>query len=927
MGSIGEIFADAGLHVDSASFSQYSSMLQQAEGQVGGMTTGMQTALAGAFAIPAAVITGIATYGVTVASSMQDASTSLTTVYGDLDLAKDKFEWLADFAASTPFEFPELLDATVKLKGYGIEAEDYMGTIGDAASAMGKTLDQTTEAVADAMTGEFERLKEYGIKAIVITEANAAQLGANLADVGKTALSYTSKSGEEQIKVVDRTNKTMVLSAIQSIWDVEKGFSGAMETRSKTMSGLLSTIKDNFSMGLADMVGFKDMEVQTLSLMSVLMGLAGVAVTISGAFADMSEPMQTFVVVSAGGMGAALALAGGLIAASAAGVTTTAVMTALSFAVNTVIWPATLVVGSLALVAAGLIYLDEKTGIVSKSWGFLADTFTLAWAGIKVVVGGITDLFSDMADEISDMFGGGFISDLLSALLEPLGKIGEYLTGFLNSWHEVAEGVRNESDEIKEPIVEVGETVKTTSEVAADAYGDWGQSAWIMRDDVVNASSDAASATQEASTAYSTAVADMMGDVNATLAAGIDYMAGVDIDDLTRGIRTVNDELIILNDSNELVKVSADGTVTKLKDMGNLSFETTSGGLTIMTDGIDDAGRALTDADILAGEFGNDVVIVGEAKLTTLTGEVDAVSGSIVTANDNTMTWDYALANSNAISLSNLNGEIAGVGSEVEATTSKTGDMNGNFIVTDSLPFGTLHGNLDLSKAKIEDNTAADQTLNTTLDITNYTPFGTLFGNLDTAGIKTDTNTDKTGILNMTLGTTNDSPFGTLFGNLDTAESKTDTNTEKTDILNMTLGTTNDSPFGTLFGNLDTGGTKTDTLKSKTDDANGSFSTLGSFSFSSTITGLGNILDTLGDIYDKAVSTIKKLFEVGTASDNNSSTTTTSPSIASGTSGVTSSGGSGTGESNVKIVSTTNKNTININTDKLSTSQAKLVGL
>ena len=32
-----------------------------------------------------------------------------------------------------------------------------------------------------------------------------------------------------------------------------------------------------------------------------------------------------------------------------------------------------------------------------------------------------------------------------------------------------------------------------------------------------------------------------------------------------------------------------------------------------------------------------------------LTGE-DAVSGSIVTANDNTMTWDYALANSNAIS-------------------------------------------------------------------------------------------------------------------------------------------------------------------------------------------------------------------------------------------------------------------------------------
>ena len=112
MGSIGK-YLDVGLHVDSASRNIYS-MLQQAEGQVGGMTTGMQTALpAGAFTIPAAVIRNcnLRSY---CRISMQDASTSLTTVYGDLDLAKDKFEWLADFAASTPFEFPELLDATVK---------------------------------------------------------------------------------------------------------------------------------------------------------------------------------------------------------------------------------------------------------------------------------------------------------------------------------------------------------------------------------------------------------------------------------------------------------------------------------------------------------------------------------------------------------------------------------------------------------------------------------------------------------------------------------------------------------------------------------------------------------------------------------------------------------------------------------------------
>ena len=36
---------------------------------------------------------------------------------------------------------------------------------GDTASAMGKSLDDMVEAVADAATGEFERLKEFGIRA------------------------------------------------------------------------------------------------------------------------------------------------------------------------------------------------------------------------------------------------------------------------------------------------------------------------------------------------------------------------------------------------------------------------------------------------------------------------------------------------------------------------------------------------------------------------------------------------------------------------------------------------------------------------------------------------------------------------------------------------------------------------------------------
>ena len=40
-----------------------------------------------------------------------------------------------------------------------------MRKLGDLASSTGKDFDQLAEAIIDAQTGEFERLKEFGIRA------------------------------------------------------------------------------------------------------------------------------------------------------------------------------------------------------------------------------------------------------------------------------------------------------------------------------------------------------------------------------------------------------------------------------------------------------------------------------------------------------------------------------------------------------------------------------------------------------------------------------------------------------------------------------------------------------------------------------------------------------------------------------------------
>ena len=99
--------------------------------------------------------------------------------------------------------------------------------------------------MADAQTGEFERLKEFGIKAIQITKANATRMGASLTDVGKTALAFTDKMGKEAFKIIDRNNRKQVTSTIQAIWN-EK-YEGAMQERSKTLSGLMNNLSDDWT--------------------------------------------------------------------------------------------------------------------------------------------------------------------------------------------------------------------------------------------------------------------------------------------------------------------------------------------------------------------------------------------------------------------------------------------------------------------------------------------------------------------------------------------------------------------------------------------------------------------------------------------------------------------------------------------------------
>lgn len=90
----------------------------------------------------------------------------LTTALGSQKEARSSLEAIKKMASETTFGVDELTEGYVKMVNRGLRpSQKEMLSMADLAASQGKTFDQLTEAALDAMTGENERLKEFGISA------------------------------------------------------------------------------------------------------------------------------------------------------------------------------------------------------------------------------------------------------------------------------------------------------------------------------------------------------------------------------------------------------------------------------------------------------------------------------------------------------------------------------------------------------------------------------------------------------------------------------------------------------------------------------------------------------------------------------------------------------------------------------------------
>ena len=192
---------------------------------VGGLSkslNGLGPAIVGAFSVTA--VLGFAKAVFDTTANFEKLGAVLKNTLGSGAQASLALEGIKEFAKTTPFAVAELTASFVKLANQGfIPTTNQLRQLGDLASSTGKGFDQLTEAIIDAQTGEFERLKEFGIR--------ASKSG--------DQVKFSFKGVETQVKF----NNEAIRQYITSLGDYE-GVAGSAAAVSGTLGGKVNNLGD-----------------------------------------------------------------------------------------------------------------------------------------------------------------------------------------------------------------------------------------------------------------------------------------------------------------------------------------------------------------------------------------------------------------------------------------------------------------------------------------------------------------------------------------------------------------------------------------------------------------------------------------------------------------------------------------------------------
>jgi len=220
----------------------------------------------------------------------------LVTATGSTAAAAAAFKDLNAFALQTPFTLDESVNGFAKLVNLGLEpTKASMTSFANTSAAMGKSLEQMIEAVADASTMEMERLKEFGIKSrkegdkvtfafrgieTTVEQSSAAVL-AYLTEIGNTTFAGAAieqtKTLKGSISNLDQAFGNLAIAAGE--------VSGANDIFAKSNNDLSDSLNDpEFQEGVANL---------TTALAKIKAGLVGIGTSALQGVVDFITTTQT----------------------------------------------------------------------------------------------------------------------------------------------------------------------------------------------------------------------------------------------------------------------------------------------------------------------------------------------------------------------------------------------------------------------------------------------------------------------------------------------------------------------------------------------------------------------------------------------------------------------------------------------------------
>ena len=386
--SLGTLFVAIAANVDAAlqEFQKFTNDLgkeidtiqKKFEGlaTVGQSFTAIGTALTAAVTLP---LVGVGAAAVKVSEQLNTARTSFTTMLGSAQAADSMLKDLQKFAAVTPFEFPELVDAAKRMQALGIAAKDvipWLTSIGDAAAAMGggkEVIDGITlalgqmQAKSKVSAQEMNQLAERGIPAWQLL---ADKIGVSVPEAMKLA---------EKGAISAATAIPAILAGMNS------KFGGSMEALNKTLTGQWSNFKDQITQAIAP-IGTALTPVLT-SLLGILSPLVQKIGEAANWFNTLPTPVKAFALALAAllaALGPVLLIIGQLAvgiaaigpALAALGIATTASVAVLLG------WAAAIAAAVAALVAFSVWVYNNWDKIVA----FMADGLAKVVGAFKLLV-------------------------------------------------------------------------------------------------------------------------------------------------------------------------------------------------------------------------------------------------------------------------------------------------------------------------------------------------------------------------------------------------------------------------------------------------------------------------------------------------------------------------------------------------------------